>query len=339
MITNLTGISLAMAVWAVNDDYDYQNQENYISVTTLMKPIRQIVLPRRVKAEDREDPDVIDLISRALGNSIHDSVEKAWVKNYAKNLRKLGTPQSVIERVLVNPTDEELVAFRQENEGKIEPIVVYVEQRAMKQVKTARRVWTVGGKFDMVTDGIVNDTKTTTAYTWLYGGKDDDYSQQGSLYRWLNPGKIYEDFVRINFLFTDWQKSSAKTNPNYPQARVEFKDIPLKDITEVDKWVVDKLEQIERYMAVPEDQIPKCSDADLWLSDPVFKYYLKPETAMAGGRATKNCESMAEAREYMAGKGGRGTIITVKGSPKRCGYCDAFPICTQKDEYEEFPQG
>lgn len=336
MITNKTGISLALAVWAVNDDYDYQSEENYISVTTLMKPLRQIVLPRRVKAEEREEVDVIDLISRALGNSIHDSVEKAWVVNYKKNLKKLGTPEHVIARVLVNPTDADLAQWKREAIVG-DPILVYVEQRAMKKVKTARKVWTVGGKFDMVTDGIVNDTKTTTAYTWLYGGKDGDYSQQGSLYRWLNPDKITEDFVRINFLFTDWQKSSAKTNPNYPQARVEFKDIPLIDITETEKWVVDKLEQIERFMTVPEDQIPKCSDADLWLSDPVFKYYLKPETAMAGGRATKNCESMAEAREYMAGKGGKGTIITVKGEPKRCLWCDAFAVCTQKNEY--FPEG
>lgn len=336
MISNKTGISLALAVWAVNDDYDYQSEENYISVTTLMKPLRQIVLPRRVKAEEREEVDVIDLISRALGNSIHDSVEKAWVINYKKNLRKLGTPEGVINRVLVNPTDEELVDFRKRTNCKVDPILVYVEQRAMKKVKTARKVWTVGGKFDMVTDGIVNDTKTTTAYTWLYGGKDGDYSQQGSLYRWLNPDKITEDFVRINFLFTDWQKSSAKTNPNYPQARVEFKDIPLIDITETEKWVVDKLEQIERFMTVPEDQIPKCSDADLWLSDPVFKFYLKPETAMAGGRATKNCDSMAEAREYMASKGGKGTIITVKGEPKRCEWCDAFAVCTQKDGFDKY---
>ena len=329
MITNKTGISLALAVWAVNDDYDYQNQENYISVTTLMRPIRQIVLPRRVPVDEREPVDVVDCLSRAMGNSIHDSVEKAWVVNYKKNLKKLGTPDHVIARVLVNPTAEEAAAVK-------EPILVYVEQRALKKIRTTRLEWVVGGKFDMVTDGIVNDTKTTTAYTWLYGGKDEEYSKQGSLYRWLNPDKIYEDFVRINFLFTDWQKSAAKTNPNYPQSRVEFKDIPLKDITETETWVVAKLEQIERYMSVPEDQIPHCTDEELWLSDPVFKFYLKPETAMAGGRATKNCDSMAEAREYMASKGGKGTIITVKGEPKRCDWCDAFAICTQKDAFEKY---
>ena len=81
MITNKTGISLALAVWAVNDDYDYQKTENYISATGLMKPIRQIVLPRRIPHDERPLEDVADCIARALGHSIHDSVEKAWTQN------------------------------------------------------------------------------------------------------------------------------------------------------------------------------------------------------------------------------------------------------------------
>jgi len=35
----------------------------------------------------------------------------------------------------------------------------------------------------------------------------------------------------------------------------------------------------------------------------------------------------------MAEKGGKGIIITVEGKPKRCEYCDAFAVCTQKDKY------
>lgn len=335
MITNKTGVSLAMAVWAVNDDYDYQKADNYISATGLMKPIRQIVLPRRIPVDERQLPDVLDLLSRAMGHSIHDSVEKAWVQNYKKNLKRLGTPEHVINRVLVNKTDEEIAEWRASANGA-EPILVFVEQRALKTVKTTRRSWTVGGKFDMVTDGIVQDTKTTTAYTWVYGGRDDEHALQGSLYRWLNPEKITEDFIRINYLFTDWQKFQAKSNPKYPQSRLEHKDIPLLDITDTEQWVINKLEQVERYLSAPEDQIPLCTDEELWMSDPVFKYYAKPETAMAGGRATKNCDSMAEAREYMASKGGKGTIITVKGEPKRCDYCEAFDACRQKDAFEKY---
>lgn len=330
MITNNTGISLAMAVWLVNDDYDYvKSKPNYISVTTLLKPLRQIVLPRRVKQEDQIPPDVVEYCSRALGNSIHDSVEKAWVKNYKTNLRKLGTPEEVIDRILVNPTEEELAAASN-------PIVVYVEQRAFKEIAAAGKIWTVGGKFDMVTDGIVQDTKTTSAYTWTSGGRDEEHQLQGSMYRWLNPEKITEPFIRINYLFTDWQKYMARQNPKYPQQRVEHKDITLLDITETEAWVVDKLTKVAHYMEAPEDKIPLCSDEELWMSDPKFKYYADP--AKVGGRSTKNFDSLADAKVHQIEKGGKGVIITEKGEPKRCDYCDAFAVCKQKDTFPKYQQ-
>ena len=329
MITNETGISLAMSVWLVNDDYDYRKEENYISATSLMKPIRQLVLPHRIPKELKGEEDVEAFIPRALGNSIHDSVEKAWTKNYVKNLTKLGYSQEIIDRVLVNPTPEQLAAVK-------DPIPVYVEQRALKKVKVGDKTWTVGGKFDLVTDGTVQDIKSTTAYSWLYGGKDDDYKLQGSLYRWLNPDKITEDFVRINFVFTDWQKSSAKTNPKYPQQRVEHKDITLLDITDTDKWVKDKLGEIQKYWAVDEKKLPRCSDEELWMSDPKFKYYADP--AKTAGRSTKNFDKLAEAKAHMAEKGGKGIIITELGEPKRCDYCEGFEACTQKDEFPKYQQ-
>lgn len=330
-ISNNTGISLALAVWLVHDEYDYSKIPNYISATSLMKPLRQIVLRARLKPEEREQEDVIDYIPRALGHSIHDSVEKAWTKGYKTNLRKLGTPEHVIERVLVNPTDEEVAAAK-------DPILVYVEQRAMKTIKVRGKEWTIGGKFDMVSDGIVQDFKTTSAYTWVYGGRDDEHAMQGSLYRWLNPDKILEDFIRINYLFTDWQKFQAKSNPNYPQQRVEHKDIPLIPIDETEQWVIRKLDQVMQYWDVPEDQIPLCTDEDLWMSDPTHKYFAKIETAQAGGRCTKKFENLADAKAYMAEKGNKGIIITEKGEPKRCDYCESFKQCSQKDTFDKYQQ-
>lgn len=326
-ITNETNISLALAVWLVHDDYDYSKEENYVSATSLMKPLRQIILPRRGVAS--RSVDVVDFAPRALGNSIHDSVEKAWVKGYKKNLKKLGYPDQLIERVLVNPTAEELAAVK-------DAIPVYVEQRALKKVATKNTQWTVGGKFDMVTDGIVQDTKSTSAYTWVYGGRDDEHQLQGSIYRWLNPEKILEDYIRINYIFTDWQKSQAKQNPKYPQQRVEHKDIPLLDITETELWVKNKLSQVEKYLEAPEKEIPECTDEELWLSDPKFKYYANADKT--DGRSTKNFDSLKESQDFMASKGGKGTIISELGEPKRCDYCDAFDLCTQKDKFPKYQQ-
>lgn len=324
-ITNNYNISLSLAVWLLHDEYDYVNEPNYISVTTLMKPLRHIILPRRIPRELVET-DVSDFIARALGHSLHDSIEKSWVKGFRRSLALLGYPETVIDRVRINPTPEELASTPN-------AIPIYLEQRAKKTVEVNGKTWTVGGKFDMVAEGIVHDNKSTSAYTWVYGGRDEEHQQQGSLYRWLNPDKITEDFIRINYIFTDWQKSQAKQNPNYPQKRVESKDIVLLSEAEVQRWVEWKLQLVMKYWDAPERDIPNCTDEELWMSDPKFKYYADP--AKTSGRSTKNFDSLLEANAFKAEKGNKGIIITVPGEPKRCDYCDAFPLCTQKDKYQK----
>lgn len=322
-VTNNGDIPLGLAVWLLFDEYDYIDEPNYISVTGLMKPLRHIILPPRVPKELQQS-DVEDFVSRALGHSLHDSIEKAWLKGHRRSLALLGYPEKVIDRVLVNPTPEELAAVEH-------PVPVYLEQRAFRTVVLNGITYTIGGKFDMVAEGIVHDNKSTTAYTWLYGTKDDDYKLQGSLYRWLNPDKITEDFIRINFIFTDWQKMSAKQNPAYPQKRILHKDIPLMSMEETEAWIKWKLGLVQQYKDAPESQLPECTDEELWRSDPVYKYYSDP--AKTSGRSTKNFDNPAEARQFMAEKGGKGVIIANPGEVKRCGYCNAFPICTQKDRY------
>lgn len=318
IITNTSGIPLSLAVWCVHDEYDYINEPNYISVTKLMKPVRQLILPGRVPMEERI-ADAADYISSALGHSLHDSIEKAWVKGHRHNLKKLGYPDGVIDRVLINPQPEDL---------KPDSIPVYLEQRAFRKIKVGGTEFTIGGKFDMVAEGIVHDNKSTTAYTWLYGGKDDDYKMQGSLYRWLNPDKITEDFIRICFIFTDWQKVQAASNPNYPQKRLEYKDIPLMSLEDTESWVIQKISQFMKYSEAEQDAIPECTDEELWRSDPKYKYYSDP--TKTSGRSTKNFDNPVEARNYLVEKQGKGVIITVPGEVKRCGYCDAAPICNQR---------
>src|SRR5690606_29932003 len=158
-------ISLEMAVWLLHDEYDYVDKDNYISATTLMKPIRHILLPPRIPEDKRIIPDVEDRIASTLGQTLHAGIEKAWKNgNHKRALKALGIPQQVIDRVLVNPTPEEIEAVK-------DPIIVWIEQRAFRDIKG----YTIGGKFDMVCDGRVTDTKTTSVWTWIHGDKDKDY--------------------------------------------------------------------------------------------------------------------------------------------------------------------
>jgi hypothetical protein len=328
-VSNNSDISLPLAVWLLHDEYDYQNDENYISATKLMKPLRHLVLPHRIPEAEQRAPDVQDYIASALGKSLHDSIEKAWTTGYHKALKLLGYTDDIINHVRINPSQSELAA----TPGCIP---IYVEQRAKRTIKVNGRAYVVGGKFDMVMEGKVMDNKSTSAYAWVFGGKDEDYRLQGSIYRWLNPDKITEDTIRINFIFTDWSAQDARANPKYPQSRVAYKEIPLLSVEETEQWVIWKLTQIQKYWKVPEAQVPECTEEELWRSAPKFKYYSDP--TKTSGKSTKNFATLMEANQFWkADKGGKGIVITVPGEVKRCGYCEAFDACTQKDRYTTQP--
>lgn len=100
------------------------------------------------------------------------------------------------------------------------------------------------------------------------------------------------------------------------------------DETEV--WIARRIDLIEKNMDKPEKDLPLCSDEDLWMSDPSYKYYSDP--AKTSGRSSKNFDKLAEANTHLKEKG-KGVIITSQPAPKRCGYCDAFPVCTQREKY------
>jgi hypothetical protein len=290
-----------------------------------MRPIRQIVLPGRIPPEERES-DVSEFIARKLGHAIHDSIERAW-HHYERSLELLGYPNDIIARVRINPTDEDLAA-------KPDIIPVYLEQRGLREIGDH----TVGGKFDMVTEGIVNDTKSTSVWSWIKGTREDEHQLQMSLYRWIDAGRarprITEDYGQVNYVFTDWSKGMTRSIDGYPDRRVMEKRVPLLSLADTEHWVRWKLAEIQKYQGLPEDQIPECNDEELWRSDPQYRYYSDPTKATnPSARSTKNFTSLTEANAHRA-KLGVGIVVTKLGEPKACGYCPAFRGCSQKDKYQ-----
>ncbi|ALA45516.1 exonuclease [Achromobacter phage vB_AxyP_19-32_Axy24] len=325
-ITNTAQVSLPVAVWLVHDEYDYSKENNYISATGLLKPTRQIVLASRVDPETQVI-DVMDMLKTSLGHAIHDSIEKAWTRGAERSLRLLGYPQSVRDRIRINPTDDVLAKHP-------DCIPVYMEQRVKKTINVNGTDYVVGGKYDIVTEGLLQDYKSTSAFVWVKGSRDDEHRLQGSIYRWLNPEKIKEDYIRINYIFTDWKRGDARRDPKYPQHPIMHKDIQLLSPAETEKWVRGRIAEIIKYQDAPENQVPECTDEELWRSDTVYKYFSDPEKAkQPGARSTKNFEHLHEARMFQSEKGGKGVIVPVEGVPKRCDYCGVYDVCKQKDRY------
>mgnify|MGYP000140135391 CR=1 FL=1 len=268
--TNSSNIPLALAVFLATDDYDYE--PNVISATSLLKPIRPLILAKRVPKSDMQ-VDVSSLVSSRMGSAIHAAIEKAWL-NPTQALKMLGYPERVWSKVVINPT-----------EVKDGDIPIYMEQRAYKDVMGLR----VSGKYDFVAEGKVQDFKSTSVYTYLNQTNKDKYILQGSIYRWLNEDTITRDTMDIHFIFTDWNKKDSMSNKDYPSNRVLTQTFKLLSIQETENWVINKIKQFKNYDAYPESALPQCTDEELWRRETVFKYYKDPNKT---SRSTKNFKTL-----------------------------------------------
>lgn len=316
ILTNEKDISIPLAVWLLTDDYDYNDNPNVISATSLLKPIKQLVLAPRVDTTNLI-MDVSSRISSRYGTALHDSIEKAWNSPKAKTaLKRLGLSESVVEKIRLNP----------DHHTKDE-IPVYMEKRTKKELDG----YTISGKFDFVYDGKLIDFKSTSVFSFTSGSKEEDYILQGSIYRWLNPGIITSDHIYINYLFTDWSSAQAKNSTTYPDARIKEVPYKLLSLQETEQWLKNKIAEYKKYKDAPENTLPDCTEKELWRTPTVYKYYSDP--SKTDGRATKNFDKLSDANKFKAEKG-KGVVLTIPGQVKACGYCPAFTECTQKDQYD-----
>lgn len=313
--TNQLQVPLALAVFLATDDYDYE--ANVISATSLMKPLRQMVLSKRINPNEAA-MDISSLVSSRMGSAIHAAIEKAWMNPEAA-LKALGYPDKVSKNIKVNPSPEQA---RETN-----CIPVYMEQRAYKELLGFK----VSGKFDFVAEGRVQDFKSTSVYTYLNQTNKDKYILQGSIYRWLNQDIITKDDMLIHYIFTDWSKAEALRNKDYPQSRVLSQRFQLLSLAETEHYVKTKLMQFRQHLETAETELPPCSDQDLWRKPDTFKYY--KDANKTDGRSTKNFDNKHDALLRLAEDGHVGIVKEVKGQVIACRYCPAFDLCTQKDRY------
>jgi hypothetical protein len=312
---NVSEVPLALGVFLASDYYDYDNTPDTISTTTLLKPLRQIILPSRMPPGEGL-VNLADMMSNRLGAAVHDGIERAWLGNYRVAMAAMGYPQKVIDRIVINPP------IGASNDGVIP---IYLEQRLKRKLGK----WTITGKFDFVGEGRVQDFKTTSVWSYMNQVNATKQPLQGSIYRWLDPKMITQDEMDIHHIFMDWQQWKAKSDPQYPPQRFKKQVFPLLSVHETGQFIEKKVNLIEKYWDAPENELPLCEDEDLWRSEPEFKYYKNPAKT---ARSTKNFDSMHDARLRFIEDGSVGLIKTVPGQVTACKYCPAFAICSQKDQ-------
>lgn len=306
--TNDTGIPLPLAVWLAVNEYEHDPRPNVLSVTTLLKPVRKIILESR--ATRSSGPiDISTRLASRLGTAVHNSVEHSWTHNFRESLEDLGYPSKAIARFKINPTEPDE-----------DDINVYLEKRSEREVGN----WIISGQFDMVYDGSIMDIKSTSTYTYTSGNKDEDYINQLSMYRWLNPDIITDDVGSIQFIFKDFSPLKAMSDKNYPSMPVLQYKLPLKPVATVQAEVSAKLLSIEQYADADESVLPLCTDKELGRKPSVWKHYASAESK----RASRVFNSPNEAYMYLSQKG-KGIIKEVKGETFGCKFCQGKDLCSQ----------
>lgn len=328
-ITNKHKIPLPLAVWLVSHDYDsYAHIPNYISATTLLRPVRQIVLSERVRKDKvlskKIVKDVSDFFASTQGTTIHDGLEAVWRNDVLRTsaLITLGFSKEDAEAVVINPTEEDLTK---------DIIPVYLERRAFRKIGK----YTIGGKFDLVIENTLFDHKNTSVWTFIRDMMEEDYILQMSIYRWLNIDLDLDDIANIQMIFKDWDKNFTKNkDPNselvqkYPPAPLQDYPVKLMSLEKIEAWLKQRIADIEAAKNLAEHEIPPCED--VWKGDTVYKYFSDPKNK----RATKSSQNISEL-QVLKSKAGKGIIIMEEGKVRRCNpkFCDAFHACSQKDEY------
>lgn len=323
--TNVKGHALSVAVWLMDDEYDRPETDGpYYSATDLLNPVRMIVLKERLREQaadaTRDTIDIDSLVPSRMGQAIHQAIERAWTRDGGAGMRRaltlLGYPEELIRRIRVNPTEAEL-------DGTPDLIPVFMEKRFLKEIHGV----TIGGKFDFVLAGVPEDFKSMKAYGYQKNDKEALYKRQVSIYKWLAPHIITEDFLKVQHIITDFQDFKAGSK-DYPPARIAERRFVLHSVEETERWIENRVAEILRLKDVPEAELPWCTPTDLWQKPPVYKHYM----TMASKKATpKGVFDDREAAYRFLAEKGTGFIRETPAEVKRCHYCPARAACTQKD--------
>ena len=201
LVTNDLHIDNIIATWLAANSYTGYKPGKYISATTLLKSTQQQVL--QLRAQNNEDVvqviDISTLLKSRIGTAIHADIQQCWENPQIRipALKTLGIPNELIAKIDVNPAIP--------NE---EHVNLYFEHREEKEFKG----WTISGQFDLVVGDTLHDFKSTSTYTYIHKIKDQDYIEQGSIYRWLNPDLIKDDldilvwFNQVLIKAMEWQE-------------------------------------------------------------------------------------------------------------------------------------
>lgn len=261
-------------------DVEPHNEPGTVSVTTLLKGTREIILERRHWDEITED--VSDRIWAIYGKVAH--------------------------KMLEHETDTSVA-----------------EERLTAKVGGM----TITGRMDLydLATHVIDDYKTASVWK-IIKGDFEDWRRQGNGYAWLLHQNGFEaKAAKFTAILKDQKKSEAKYDPNYPQRPVHVVTFPISsaDIYEFDRFVREKVAELESCEKLADDDLPACSAKERWERE--TKYAVMKEGNV---KALKLCFTRDEAERFIETKPrDKLTIVERKGESIKClEYCSVCEHCS-----------
>lgn len=292
--TNKFSLPEYVTSWLEWDSYDYE--DNVISATRLLSPPRQYAL--YLWHKDELETEVSDLIAGSYGTAIHDSIEQVKVPNILKELR------------------------------------LYAD------INLDGKIYRISGKFDMMIDldksiQRLVDIKSTSVWAYIFNNKDKEYIKQLSIYRYLanhdGTFNVSRD-AEIMMVFTDWSKSRALKDVNYPPIRICIKKIKLWSMQETEEYIKARLRLFKKAKESTTETLIPCSQEELWQDDD--KWAVMQEGKV---RALKLCDTEKDGRIFILSNNlnTNAYLLFKPGIAKRCNYCLARNFCSQYKELKD----
>lgn len=242
---------------------------------------------------DEIEIDVSDLIQMRIGTAIHDSFERVKLKDCIQEERY----------------HHDIGKFRISGKPDI-----------IKQLKSGK-------------SSFLKDIKTTSAWTYIYQSRKEDYRKQLSIYGFLlaQHGFTLEPEIQMIYYFTDWSRSKARQGGDYPPIPMWTQDYELMSKEDTEQYIIGRLKLFDHHFNnTKDDDLPLCTRDELWTKED--KWAIKKEGRKS---AVKVHESEAEAEEHLSSLDNKHSIEHRPGKVIRCNYCTAPQVCCQYREIVE----
>lgn len=155
---------------------------------------------------------------------------------------------------------------------------------------------TLSGRVDKITDNKVIDYKTCSVWK-IKSGDFKDWEKQGLIYAWLlRKNGVYIEYVRFIAFMKDFSKGRKEFDSSYPESAIyihEFK-VTTDAILEIERFILNKINDIEAHLDTPDNLLPQPSDAELWKTPDQWASFKN-----GGKRALKIYDNEADAKAHV----------------------------------------